>query len=262
MKPPVFDPAWPPDVVEIYRNDLREMWDPSIEQHMYLQYHNQLELYRSLVARYGAGTVLDVGCAQGTLALLLAEAGHQVTAVDIRPQFLEYARSRYEKGDIRFVAANIFETGDIGTFDLVFANQIIEHLVYPVRFLSELARFARPGGVLVISTPNHGYFRCAAPSYRELGDPAAHEHRQFSAGGGDHFFAYTEEELCDAARQAGLHVEQVIYFETPFVSGHFMVRHLHRLLPVRVLRALDRTALMLAPRLMAHQLCVVLRRTQ
>jgi 2-polyprenyl-3-methyl-5-hydroxy-6-metoxy-1,4-benzoquinol methylase len=261
MKPPVFDPAWPPDVVEIYRNDMREMWDPSIERQVYNQYHNQLDLYLSLVSRYGAKSVLDVGCAQGTLALLLAESGHRVTAVDIRPQFLEYAKSRYERGDVRFVAANVFEAGDIGTFDLVFANQIIEHLVYPARFLSELSRFASPGGVLVISTPNHAYFRSAAPSYRELGDPAAHEHRQFSAGGGDHFFAYTEDELRAAAREAGLHVDEVIYFETPFISGHFMVRYLHKVLPAAILRALDRSALRMAPRRLAHQLCMVARRT-
>lgn len=261
MKPPVFNPAWPPDVVEIYRNDLREMWDASIERQVYNQYHNQLDLYLGLAERYGAHTVLDVGCAQATLALLLAESGRSVTAVDIRPQFLEYAKTRYERGEIRFIAANVFEAGDIGTFDLVFANQIIEHLVYPARFLAELSRFAKPGGVLVVSTPNHAYFKTSGPSYKELGDPAAHEHKQFSAGGGDHFFAYTEAELREAAAEAGLDVEEVLYFETPFISGHFMVRFLHPLLPYRALRALDRAALKIAPHTLAHQLCAVLRRS-
>jgi 2-polyprenyl-3-methyl-5-hydroxy-6-metoxy-1,4-benzoquinol methylase len=260
MKRPVFDSSWPPDVAEIHRNDLREMWDSTIERQVFNQYHNQLDLYLELARKYGARSVLDIGCAQGTLALLLAERGLDVTAVDIRPQFLEYAKTRYEYGDIQFIAANVFEAQNLGTFDIVFANQIIEHLVYPADFLRRLAQFANPGGILVVSTPNHDYFRSSLPSYRELGDVAQHESRQFSAGGGDHFFAYTEEELRDAAREAGVVVEEVIYFETPWISGHFLVRYLHRLLGTTVLRALDRAALKVAPRKLAHQLCFVLRR--
>jgi SAM-dependent methyltransferase len=260
MKRPVHDPSWPTEVEEIWRNDMREMWDRDIERHSYNSYQNQLDLYRGFVRRFGAESVLDVGCAQATLAILLAEEGKQVAAVDIRQPFLDYARTRYERGNLQLIATNVFDSPPLGTFDLVFANQIIEHLVYPVDFLRKLSQFVAPGGVLVVSTPNHDYFRSSLPSYRELGDPAQHEERQFSAGGGDHFFAYTEEELCDAASEAGLEVAEVRYFETPWISGHFLVRYLHRLLPVSFLRRLDRIALSAAPRKLAHQICLVLRR--
>lgn len=259
MKPPQRDATWTPEVEEIWRNDVREMWDPDVERHSFNCYQNQLDVYLELADRYGAQTILDVGCAQGTLALLLAERGKRVTAVDIRPAFLEYARSRWEKGDVTFVEANLMDAPDLGTFDLVFANQIIEHLVYPADFLRTVARYVRPGGVLVVATPNHDYFRSSLPSYTELGDPKQHEHRQFTASGGDHFFAYTEEELRDAARAAGLTVEEVVYFETPWISGHFFFRFLHPLAPVRLLRAMDRLSLRVARRRVAHQLCVVLR---
>lgn len=259
MKRPQFDPAWPEEVVEIWKNDMREMWDPRIERHSYNQYHNQLDLYLGLVAKYRAQSVLDVGCAQGTLAMLLAERGHRVVAIDIRERFLDYARTRWERGDVDFLAANIFDRPPLGTFDLVFGNQIIEHLVYPAEFLRTLASYARPGGVLVVSTPNHDYFRSSLPSFTDLGDPRQHEHKQFSAGGGDHFFAYTEEELRAAAAEADLQVEEMIYFETPAISGHFRVRHLH-FLPVALLRGMDRAALKLAPRTLAHQLCMVVRK--
>jgi 2-polyprenyl-3-methyl-5-hydroxy-6-metoxy-1,4-benzoquinol methylase len=260
MKRPVLDASWPPEVVEIYRNDLREMWDPDIERHSFHSYQNQLALYLALVERYGAESVLDVGCAQGTLALLLAENGSIVTALDIRQNFLGYAQTRWERGTIRFIAANIFDHPDLGCFDMIFGNQIIEHLVYPAAFLRTLASYANQGGVLVVSTPNHDYFRSKLPSYHELGDPKQHEHRQFSAGGGDHFFAYTEEELRDAAREAGLDVLEMIYFETPAISGHLLVRFLHRILPLPLLRKTDRLLLRIAPRKLAHQLCMVLRR--
>ena len=260
MKPPQFDPSWPPEVVEIWKNDMREMWDARIERQVYNQYHNQLDLYLELVARYGAHSVLDVGCAQGTLAMLLGERGHRVVAVDIRQPFLDYAKTRWENGDVRFTASNIFDEPDLGTFDLVFGNQIIEHLVYPAAFLRTLASYARPGGVLVVSTPNHDYFRSSLPSYTELGDPKQHEHKQFSAGGGDHFFAYTPAELRAAAREANLEVVEVSWFETPWISGHVFVRFIHPFVPVPVLRALDRLTLKIAPNTFAHHLCIVLRR--
>ncbi|MEA2163921.1 MAG: hypothetical protein QOK37_2048 [Thermoanaerobaculia bacterium] len=260
MKAPVQNPSWPQEVVEIYRNDLREMWDRNIERHSYNSYQNQLALYRSIVHRYDPATVLDVGCAQATLAILLAEEGRRVTALDIRQHFLDYAKTRWERGDIRFTSANIFDNPELGQFDLVFGNQIIEHLVYPAAFLRTLAAYANPKGILVVSTPNHDYFRSKLPSYRELGDPKAHESKQFSAGGGDHFFAYREEELRAAAEEAGLDVLEMIYFETPAISGHFLVRFLHRITPLTVLRNADRLLLRIAPRTLAHQLCMVLRR--
>ena len=260
MKAPIENPSWPPEVMEIYRNDLREMWNPDIERHSYQAYQNQIELYRSIASRYKSSTVLDVGCAQGTLAILLAEDGHTVTALDIRQHFLDYAQTRWERGAIHFVAANIFDNPDLGRFDLVFGNQIIEHLVYPAAFLRSLAMYTTPGGTLVVSTPNHDYFRSKLPSYRELGDPKAHESKQFSAGGGDHFFAYTEEELRAAAAAAGLDVLEMIYFETPAISGHFFVRFLHRIIPLAFLKKTDRLLLRMAPRKLAHQLCMVLRR--
>lgn len=259
MKPPVRDPAWSDEVVEIWRNDMREIWDPRIERHSYHCYHNQLDLYLDLADRYAAQSVLDVGCAQGTLALMLAERGRKVTAIDLRPSFLEYARSRWERGDVRFLAANIFDRPDLGTFDLVFANQIIEHVVYPAELLRILARYLAPGGVLVITTPNHDYVRSGLPSFRELGDPAAHEHRQFTAGGEGHFFAYTVEELREAASAAGLGVAETRFFESPWISGHMRVRHLHGLMPLAALRALDRATLLVAGRRLAHQLMMAMR---
>lgn len=86
-----------------------------------------------------------------------------------------------------------------------------------------------------------------------------HEHRQFSAGGGDHFFAYTEGELRTAAAESGLVVDEVRYFESPWISGHVRLRHLHDIVPLPILKWLDRLALHLAPRILAHQLMVVLR---
>jgi 2-polyprenyl-3-methyl-5-hydroxy-6-metoxy-1,4-benzoquinol methylase len=257
MKPPVLSPDWPPEVMALYRHDMQEMWDRSIAPHIWNQYHNQLDMYFAIAGERPLD-ILDVGCAQGTLALLLAERGHRVTAVDLRGEFLDYARSRHTHGDVTFLQLNALEEPVPGQYDLVFANQIVEHVVYPQRLVERLKTALRPGGRLVMATPNGAYLRNSLPAFREIGDPRQWEHRQHTADADGHFFAYRAEELVDVFRSAGLRDVRGAFFETPWISGHMRVRHIHRWTPVALLRGLDRLSLAmpgLAPRL-AHQLLV------
>src|SRR5262249_54004852 len=120
MKKPVFDPAWPSDVQALYTHDVQEIWDPTISRHIWNQYHNQLDIYLEQSEGIGQLDILDIGCAQGTLALLLAERGHRVSALDIRAGFLDYAASRHESGDVRFMCGNAMEIDPVDRFDLIF----------------------------------------------------------------------------------------------------------------------------------------------
>jgi 2-polyprenyl-3-methyl-5-hydroxy-6-metoxy-1,4-benzoquinol methylase len=255
MKPPVFDPGWPEDIRALYDHDMQEMWDPSICLNVWNLYHAEIDMYLALAGPVPL-KILDIGCAQGTLALLLAERGHQVTAVDIRPQFLEYARSRYEHGDVTFLQGNALED-DLGSgYDLVFANQIIEHLVYPVELCTRLSGMARPGGRLVMTTPNGHYVRNKLPSFADLGDPRDWEHMQFSADGDGHFFAFRLDELEDVFVQAGLRQVRCMPFESLVISGHMKFRHLHPFVPYPALKFMDRmlTAIPVCNRMLSHQL--------
>ncbi len=259
MKPPVFNPEWPDDILAVYRHDLQEIWDPTIARHIWNQYHNQLDIYLRLAGNSARLDILDVGCAQGTLALMLAEQGHEVWAVDIRQSFLDYAASRHERGAMHFICGNALELDIPQRFDLIFANQIVEHLIHPLEFTTRLVRWLKPGGRLVITTPNADYIKNSLPSFSELGDPSEHEHRQFTADGDGHFFAYRASELTEVFEKSGLKAVTVRYFESPFISGHLKIRHLHGFLPASVLAFFDRTTLHLpgfASRL-AHQLMVI-----
>lgn len=257
MKPPQVSNSWPPEVKHLYEHDMREIWDRSIAPQIWNQYHNQLDLYQRLVHQLQPKTILDVGCAQGTLAMKLAESGFDVVANDMRHEFLEYAKSRYEKGKIEFVAGNIFEVQIDRRFDLVFANQIIEHLVYPVNFLRQLSGLLNPGGHIIVTTPNHSYFKNDLPTYSGIGDPAQYDDRQFTADADGHFFAYTAEELTESAKSAGFVSVKPFFFETPWISGHVKVRYLHRFTPVSILRLMDRLTRAVAERRACHQLGVI-----
>lgn len=257
MKPPAASHDWSAELQAVYRHDVQEMWDRSIAPHIWNQYHNQLAHYLRLAGSEPLD-ILDVGCAQGTLALLLAERGHRVTAVDLRADFLAYARSRHTHGEVRFLQANALEDDLPGRYDLIFANQLIEHLVYPVLLLERLRRCLRPGARLVVTTPNGEYLRNQLPSFRQLGNPRQWEHLQHSADADGHFYAYLAEELVEVCADAGLCDIETTFFESPMISGHMKVRHLHRLAPVGLLRTLDRAVLAVPwlGRRCAHQLMV------
>jgi|SRR5215471_11868939 len=257
MKPPTFDPDWSDEVQAVYKHDLREIWDPNIARHIWNLYHSQLELYLALAEGRGRLSILDVGCAQGTLSLLLAERGHEVWAVDIRQSFLDYAVSRYEQGKIHFICGNALELDLDARFDLIFANQIVEHLLNPLGFIAGLARLLNPGGRLVVTTPNAEYIKNDLPSFTELVDTKELEARQFSADGDGHFFAYRADELQKIFEQSGLMDIAVRFFETPFISGHLKVRYLHRVLPSSMLSLIDRMILNLSfSKTFAHQMMV------
>ena len=242
MKPPVHDPAWSELVQSLHAHDMQEMWDASLAPHVFNRYHDELGRYFRIAGKTPL-KILDVGCAQGTLALLLAEAGHRVTAVDLRPEFLAYARSRHEKGDIRFVQGNALELDLPGPYDLIFANQILEHLVHPVELVQGLADRLAPGGRLVVTTPNGLYLKSKLPLFRELGDTAQYEHRQFFPDGDGHFFAYAPDELREIFSAAGLVQIRVAPYDSPWMTGHMKFRYLHGIVPLAALRGLDRVLL-------------------
>ena len=244
MIPPIYNPDWPEDVQALYRHDMQEMWDPRISPHIWIMYHDELQRYLH-AAGMAPKTVLDVGCAQGTLALRLAEEGHDVCAMDIRPQFLEYARSRYECGNIEFIAANSMDHTWDRRFDLIFANQILEHLVHPGRFVRKLASWLEPGGRLICTTPNARYVMSHLPTFTALGDPTDYESRQFTADGNGHFFAYTRGELLTVFTGAGLGRVRVYPYDTPWITGHMKMRFLQGAFPHVALRWLDRATLSL-----------------
>lgn len=244
MKRPVYDPSWPELVKALYAHDMQEMWDALIAPHVFNMYHAELDRYLQLAGRAPL-RILDVGCAQGTLALLLAEAGHRVVAVDLRPEFLEYARARHEKGDVQFVQGNALDLDLPRPFDLVFANQVLEHLVYPVELIRGLARLLAPGGRLIATTPNGLYLKSKLPLFRELGDPAQYANRQFFPDGDGHFFAYSRAELREIFAEAGLVQIRVVPYASPWITGHMKFRYLHGKLPVGLLSLLDRAQLSL-----------------
>ncbi|MGH2903860.1 MAG: class I SAM-dependent methyltransferase [Solirubrobacteraceae bacterium] len=106
-----------------------------------------------------AERVLDVGCGEGRFAAELARAGAEVVGVDLAAEPLRRARKRNPQLDLRQMpAAGPWPLED-ASFDAVWAGEVIEHVADTAGWLSELRRVLRSGGVLLLSTPDHGRLR-------------------------------------------------------------------------------------------------------
>jgi len=102
--------------------------------------------------------VLDLGCGGGLLSEALAEAGADVTAIDLAPDLLKIARLHgLESGirvDYRQLSAEALAAEALGAFDAITCMEMLEHVPDPASILHACATLLRPGGRLFVSTLN------------------------------------------------------------------------------------------------------------
>ena len=109
--------------------------------------------YRFAVKYVPGKRVLDIACGEGygTHALSLAGA-ESVVGVDVSADACEHARRKYGV-DARVGDAQAIPLPD-ASVDVVVSFETIEHVPNPSAFLDECRRVLRPGGLIIISTPN------------------------------------------------------------------------------------------------------------
>jgi SAM-dependent methyltransferase len=109
-------------------------------------------------------SVLDVGCGPGTISADLAArvAPGSVTGIDLSQEVIELAIrnvAQDEAVNIAFLVDDVYDLHfDDGTFDVVYAHQVLQHLSEPVRALREMRRVLAPGGVVALRDADYGRF--------------------------------------------------------------------------------------------------------
>ena len=100
--------------------------------------------------------LLDVGCGPGTVTggLARAVAPGLVTGLDAAPDVLATAREHAAEtglANLEFVEGDVYDLNyPDDTLDIVYANQLLQHLSDPVAALREMRRVLRPGGLLAV----------------------------------------------------------------------------------------------------------------
>jgi SAM-dependent methyltransferase len=140
-------------------------------------------------ALFERSRVLEIGCGRGEFVRrLIGTIGtpRLLMAADFAGSAVQLGRRRLEQSSGRRVCWSVASIQDIpvadGTFDLVISCETIEHVVDPVRAMREIHRVLRPGGTLLLTTPNYlgpmglyrMYLRAVGRRYTEGGQPICH----------------------------------------------------------------------------------------
>lgn len=124
------------------------------------------QLDEQIAGRFPVGQrlrVLDVGMGQGTQALRLARAGHQVTGIEREPTMIAAAREALAgepegiRERVRIVEGDGRDTGVHflpGSFDVVLCHGVLMYVEEPDALLAGLARMLAPGGLLSLLVRN------------------------------------------------------------------------------------------------------------
>ena len=103
----------------------------------------------------GGGLVLDLGAGEGALCARLADLGYRMVAADKKADDFKCSRAAFECLDFdRPKEIEAFVAANEGRFDAVLGIEVIEHVQDPWQYARRLLRMARPGGLVLVTTPN------------------------------------------------------------------------------------------------------------
>lgn len=106
-------------------------------------------------------SILDVGCSQGIVSILLAREGKKVIGLDVAEEAIAYANeflaneSPLTRQNVQFVVANfkthVFE--EDAKFDTIIFGEIFEHFFDPQAFMKKALELLAPGGKIIVTVP-------------------------------------------------------------------------------------------------------------
>ena len=156
--------------------------------------------------------ILDVGCGTGANLLMLSQYG-DAEGVDISEDALSFCRER-GLDKVRLAAGEQLPYED-GTFDLVTAFDVVEHMDDDLAGLREMRRVLRPGGRALLFVPTFMFLW-------GLQDDVSNHRRR-----------YRLPELRRVLEQAGFEIERTTYANITFFLPILLVRKLMRLTGVK-----------------------------
>ena len=125
--------------------------------------------------------VLDMACGTGYGSHLLSKTAAEVVGLDISVEAVAFAASRFSSPNLRYVQGDCtappFEDH---SFDTIVSFETLEHITNHDAFLDACKRLLKPGGALIISTPERGRYNAqlASPNEHHLKELTEHEFHQ------------------------------------------------------------------------------------
>ncbi|MCG2794828.1 MAG: methyltransferase domain-containing protein [Actinomycetia bacterium] len=182
-------------------------------------------------------TVGDFGCGRGMTSIALAELGYSVFAIDADEDRVESIRRKTVEGYIRCIVSNIEDLDmPLNSLDAALAIELIEHCAYPENMLEQMLGYVRPGGVLILTTPNGAILGSRLilklPTYRQvlgMEDRSTLVRKQYTAD--VHLLRFKLEEI-ECTLPPETEVMEMGYFGLSAILLNKYTYHLYRLLPL------------------------------
>jgi len=113
----------------------------------------------AFVAAGGEKRVFDLGCGNGSVAATLSTDGYRIWGVDPSVEGIAQANTAYPNLRLQVGSAYDNLVALYGQFPAVISLEVVEHVYAPRLFAKTLFDLVEPGGIAVVSTPYHGYWK-------------------------------------------------------------------------------------------------------
>ncbi len=153
-------------------------------------------------------TFVDLGCGSGTY-LRATQAFFQTRiGVDLALHKLRFARNSAQADSSRYVTASVLEVPlETGCADVILCSEVLEHFPEPGLVIAEVARIARPGGFVIISSPARADLIALAKSV--FGSGPSNSRRLERADMHGHYWYFAPSHLVSMITAAGFGVRSV-----------------------------------------------------
>jgi 2-polyprenyl-3-methyl-5-hydroxy-6-metoxy-1,4-benzoquinol methylase len=187
---------------------MEELYDVTAENEAeYRTYYlkARLAFYNRILPRLRpflkTGRLLEIGSGYGCFLETASRAGWDAEGVEISSYACNVARSsgcKVQQADLLTLSLNA------GTYDVVALWDVIEHFPHPEEIIQRCVELLRPGGVLILRTPDARALNGKAGLFRSV-----YRHLAYPANTPEHVFHFTPEHLTSMLRSKGLDGVQV-----------------------------------------------------
>ncbi len=104
--------------------------------------------------------ILEIGCGESPILKIFPELIPKYSGIDFSPKIIANNQRKYTEADFSIISDPYAYPYKDAQFDLIFSVFVIEHTVFPQKFLDECIRMLKPGGKIIVLAPNyldHGF---------------------------------------------------------------------------------------------------------
>lgn len=119
-----------------------------------------------------SGKILEVGCGTGSFIERLSKKGYDCTGLELNDAAVQVCREKGLKVYNELLDKHLIENA--GTYDVVCAFQVLEHVYDVNSFITECIKCLKPGGKLIFAVPNNFPYYSKYDKYNTLNMPPHH----------------------------------------------------------------------------------------